>query len=603
MKLYLKLIAFVKPYWLRLLMAVICMSILAMTTAMMAYLIGPVMKFLFIGEGDGTFRVIPTDSFKWINNLDMMVLVPILIIFVALLKGLSFYGQAYFMGYVGQRIVTDLRDKLYSHLQSLSLSFYNKTSTGILLSRLTNDVNLIQGAATNALASLMRDSFTILALMGVAVFMDWRLSIVAFIVFPLSVIPLVKFGKRMRRASTQSQTTMGVLTSILQETLTGIRIVKAFGMEPYEKKRFKAENQRLFRVIMKTVKVRALSPPFMELLGMVCLAVSIWYAALRINRGELTPEAFISFFAAVLMLYQPVRKLSNVNNSIQQGLAAAERVFGLMDIKSEIEDRVDAIPMDEIKEGIEFKKVSFKYDDTLVLKEVAFKVRRGEILAIVGMSGAGKSTMVDLIPRFYDVGAGQILFDGVDVRDITLKSLRSMTSIVSQQTILFNDTARNNIAYGDPAKKDEEIVKAAKAANAHKFIMGLPNDYDTIIGEQGVKLSGGERQRLSIARAILKDSPILILDEATSSLDAESEREVQMALLRLMEGRTTFVIAHRLSTIRHADTIIVLSNGNIVERGRHEDLLRQNGEYSKFYTLQFRNDAPPDNFKEVPLLS
>ncbi len=587
MRLYIRLLKNLVPYLGYIGLAVICMVVLSMTTGALAYLVGPVIKFLFTNQGEDVLKVVPFLPREGIDREEMILFVPIVVMVVALVKGLSFFGQAYLMGYVGQRIVADMRERLYHHIQSMPLSFFTKTPTGVLISRVTNDVNLLQSTVTDAFASLMRDTFTIIVLAGVALALDWRLALVAFVVFPLAITPMVKLGRKMRKVSKKSQTTMGSITSILQETFTGIKVVKAFCMEEYERRRFSRENRELFRMIMKSIKVKALSPPLMEFLGITGLALTIWYAGYRIGKGTLTPEGFVSFFAAVFMLYQPIKRLSGVNNTIQHGLAAAQRIFDLIDLSQRERERGGKVRIETLKEGIEFRGVSFAYEKDWVLKGIDLYVRRGEVLAIVGASGVGKTTFVNLIPRFYDVTEGRILIDGIDIRELDLTSLRSLISIVSQTTILFNDTVRNNIAYGDVTKGEDEIIEAAKAANAHDFIMSLPNGYDTIIGEQGVRLSGGQRQRLSIARALLKDAPILILDEATSSLDSESEREVQKALNRLMEGRTVFVIAHRLSTVRGADRIITLKDGRIVEMGTHEELLSKGGEYARLYNLQF----------------
>jgi len=384
---------------------------------------------------------------------------------------------------------------------------------------------------------------------------------------------------------------MGSITAFLHETITGNRIVKAFSMEEYEKRRFAEENERFFKIILKRVKIRAISHPLMELIGGVGVALIIWVGGYSVVRGELTPGTFFSFMTALLMLYAPVRDLSKVNLEIQEGLAAAARVYELLDTIPDIKDEEGAISLPLISKGIDFQKITFKYGTEAVLKEISLHVKVGEVIALVGMSGAGKTSLVNLLPRFYDVEEGQILIDSIDIRKVTLKSLRDQIGLVTQQTILFNDTIRNNIAYGNIKCSDEEIIKAAKAANAYDFIQRLPQAYETVIGEQGVKLSGGERQRLSIARALLKNAPILILDEATSSLDSDSETEVQNALEYLMKGRTVFVIAHRLSTIRNAHRIIVLSDGHIVEEGTHEELMVLNGEYRRLYDLQFKDNG------------
>ncbi|MDP2689307.1 MAG: ABC transporter transmembrane domain-containing protein, partial [Deltaproteobacteria bacterium] len=517
----------------------------------------------------------------------MMVGIPLLVIAVAFVKGVSSYGQSFFMGYVGQGVVKDLRKGLYDRILNLPVDYFANTPTGVLISRLTNDVNLLQSSTADAITTALKQSLTIIVLAVVIVSLDWKLAMAASVALPLSVYPMRKLGKKVKKISTRGQISMGDMTALLHEAIGGIRIVKAFSMEDYESKRFRSENERYTNNQIKTVKIRSISSPLMESIGAVAFALTIWYASYRISQGTLKPEAFISFFASVIMFYQPIKALNNVNLNIQHGLAAATRIFSVMDEPGEMEKSQGTAVADGLRESLEFRKVSFMYGDKPVLKEIDLSVRKGEVLAIVGSSGAGKTTFVNLIPRFYDVQGGSILFDGRDIRELTLKSLRGQIAIVSQQVILFNDTVRDNIAYGAANAGSEEIIRAAKAANAHDFISRLPKGYDTLIGEGGVRLSGGERQRLSIARAIFKNAPILILDEATSSLDTESEHEVQKALVNLMEGRTTFVIAHRLSTVRNADRIIVLSNGAIREMGRHDELLSRGGEYSRLYSLQF----------------
>ena len=597
MVLYRRLLGLVKPYWVKLGLAMICMVFASFLTASQAFLVKPAFDGVFLKrEGIPPFvkniiiQLHLGDLFLK-KDMEMLLLLPIAIILLFLFKGIFDYGQAYLMNYVGLRIVADLREKLYNHLQNLSLSFFTKTPTGILISRITNDVNLIQGSVSNAITGLLKDAFTIFALTGVVFYRNWKLAIIAFIIFPLAIFPIKEFGKRLRKFSRKGQQRMGTITTFLHETITGNRIVKAFNMEDYEKRRFAEENNRFFRILLKRVRIRAVSHPLMELLGGIGVAIILWVGGYSVIRGELTPGTFFSFMTALLMLYAPIRDLNKLNLEIQEGMAAAVRVYELLDITPDINEEEGAILLSPISKGIEFKDVSFKYDEETVLKEISLPVKAGEVIALVGMSGAGKTSLVNLLPRFYDVEKGQILFDDYDIRKVTVKSLRDQIGLVTQQTILFNDTVRNNIAYGRLKCSDPEIIEAAKAANAHDFIQRLPQGYDTIIGEQGVKLSGGERQRISIARALLKNAPILILDEATSSLDSDSEAEVQKALDELMKGRTVFVIAHRLSTIRNAHRIVVLSEGRVVEKGTHEELLSLNGEYRRLYDLQFKDDG------------
>jgi subfamily B ATP-binding cassette protein MsbA len=459
------------------------------------------------------------------------------------------------------------------------------------MSRITNDVASIQDASSEVVTSIVKDSFTIISLVCVIFYTDWKLAFIAMIIFPLTIYPISEFGKKIRKVTTSTQITMATLSSLLQETISGTRIVKAFGMEKYENKRFAGENERFFKLNMKAVSVKALSHPLMEFLGGLGIAAVIFYGGYSVLEGKSTPGTFFSFLTAVLMLYEPVKRLTNVNNTINQGIAGAERVFSIIDLAPDIEDKPNAAELPTVSSGIDMENVTFRYEKIPVLKNIQLSIKAGEVVAFVGMSGGGKTSLVNLIPRFYDVSEGRILIDGHDIRDVSLQSLRRQISIVTQQTILFNDTVRNNIAYGSFEKSEEDIISAAKAANAHDFIMKMPKGYDTNIGELGTKISGGEKQRLSIARAILKNAPILILDEATSSLDTEAEMEVQVALDNLMRGRTTLVIAHRLSTIRNADRIIVLVNGEIIEQGDHETLMKKQGEYFRLYNLQFKDEG------------
>jgi subfamily B ATP-binding cassette protein MsbA len=573
MDIFKRLLQLAKPHGAKFILAMFCMLIVGAMTSSLAFLVKPAMDEIFLKK-----------------NADMLIWIPVIVILIYFIKGICNYTQTILMSFIGQRVVADLRNKLYKQIQVQSLSFFTKNPTGLLMSRITNDVGSIQGAVSEALTSLMKDTFTILCLMFVVLYRDWQLGIIAMLVFPLTAYPIAKFGKKMRSIATRTQVTMGSLTTLLQETISGTRIVKAFSMEEYENQRFARENEHLFKLALKSVSVSAVSSPFMEFLGGLGIATIIFYGGYQVIKGISTPGTFFSFLTALFMLYDPVRKLTNVNNTIQQGIAGAKRVFGIIDIVPDIRNSVTATDLPKISTGIDIQNVTFAYEETPVLKNINLSIKAGEVVAFVGMSGGGKTTLVNLIPRFYDVTEGRILIDGSDIREVTIESLRGQIAIVTQQTILFNDTVRNNIAYGNIEETEENIIQAAKAANAHDFIMNLPDGYDTVIGEQGAKLSGGERQRISIARALLKDAPILILDEATSSLDTEAEIEVQDALENLMKGRTTLIIAHRLSTIRNAHRIIVLANGEIMEEGTHESLMEKRREYFRFYTMQFKDE-------------
>ena len=574
MTIFKRLLELAKPHTAKFSLALLCMLVVGVTTSALAFLVKPTLDEIFLKKDSA--------ALQWI---------PLAVVGIYLIKGACSYAQTILMNFIGQRIVADLRAALYRKIQTQSLAFFTKNPTGTLMSRITNDVGFIQGAVSEAVTSLLKDSFTLICLVFVIFYRDWQLAIIAMLVFPLAVYPIAKFGQRMRQIASRTQVTLGSLTSLLQETISGNRIVKAFSMEEYENKRFAGENERLLRLNLKAVSINAVSSPFMEFLGGLGISAIIFYGGYQVIHGNSTPGTFFSFLTALIMLYEPVKRLTNVNNTIQQGIAGAERVFSIIDLVPEIRNHSEAVPLARITREIKIQNVTFGYEETPVLRHVNLTIPAGEMVAFVGMSGGGKTTLVNLIPRFYDVTEGAILIDGQDIRDATIESLRGQIAIVTQQTILFNDTVRNNIAYGNIAKTEEEIIAAARAANAHAFILRLPLGYDTLIGEQGTKLSGGERQRISIARALLKDAPILILDEATSSLDSDAEIEVQEALENLMKGRTTLVIAHRLSTIRNANRIIVLVNGEIREEGTHEALLACQGEYCRLYHMQFKDNG------------
>ncbi|HJX30546.1 MAG TPA: lipid A export permease/ATP-binding protein MsbA [Thermodesulfobacteriota bacterium] len=582
---YKRLLRYVKPYWRQLFMAMTLMGIFSACTAALAYLMKPAIDEVFIKK-----------------NVLMLKVIPFAIMGVVILKGIADYLQAYFMTFVGLSVIRNIRDELYSHLQSLSISFFSKTPTGTLISRITSDVNLVQSAVSDTITSVVKDCFTLIALTGVVFYQDWKIAAMALCVFPWAIIPMQKFGKRVRKFSLRGQIKMADISTHLHETITGHRIIKAFGMEDYEIQRFAEENKKFFRNMRKRVLARALSSPIVETFGVIAMSLFIFYGGFRVIRGELTTGGFFMIMGTLAMCYQPVKGLNKANQSIQEGMAGAARIFAILDTKPDIVDHPEAIELPSIKSGIEFKNVWFKYEKDWVLKNINLKVTVGDIIALVGPSGAGKTTLVNLLPRFYDMQEGQIFIDGQDIRKATIASLRDHIALVTQQTILFNDTVKYNISYGKAEKDEQKIIAAANAANAHHFIQNFPQGYDTIIGEQGVKLSGGEKQRITIARAILKNAPILILDEATSSLDSESELEVQNALENLMQNRTTFVIAHRLSTIKKANKIVVITNGEIVGEGTHEELLKENVVYKKLYETQFWGymSKPAEAIEPVP---
>ncbi len=567
---YRHILGLIKENTNKLILAGICSLMISAATTAMGYLLKPVIDKIFVNK-----------------DAQGLTVLPLLIIAAFLVKGLGTYGQEYFMNFVGQNIIRRLRDRLYDRIQDLPLSFFQKERTGVLMSRITNDVNILKSMVSTSVTGVLRDGSSVIGLAVVVLYQNWRMAILAFIVFPLAFLPVIELGRRVRRVSTGCQQTMAELNAFLHETFAGNKIVKAFGMEQHEKNRFYSQTLKLFKLEIKGVIVRALSNPIMEFFAGLGIAFVIWYGGWEVIKGKTTPGSFVSFLGCVLLLYDPIRKLSQLNNSIQQGLAAADRVYDVIETQSDIFDPPQPHPMRSGPHTVRFDKVHFSYGEKPVLKGIDLTVTHGQVLALVGMSGGGKTTMVNLIPRFFDVTDGRILIDEIDIRAYSVADLRREIAIVTQDPILFNETVRDNIAYGNLEASEADIIAAAQAAYAHDFIQRFPKGYDTVIGELGGRLSGGEKQRLCIARALLKNAPILILDEATSALDTEAEVLVQKALENLMRGRTTFVIAHRLSTVAKADQIVVVVDGCIVEQGTHDSLLSLKGEYAKLHEMQF----------------
>ncbi len=580
-----RLLKYIQRYWFRLFLAIVFTAIVSAIDAVIAFLSKHIFDDVFLSK-----------------KATMLILLPVIIVTAYTLKGLFDFWQNYLVNYIGNRVLTKLRDQLYRQIQTLSLSYFTNNPTGYIISRVINDTGEVWRSITTSIPDIVKQGFTIIGLTAVAFYRDWRMAGIAIIILPLVSILITKFGRKIKKLSKKRMHIAGNLSAVIHEGVSGIKIVQAFCTEDYEHERFANENEKLFTLSMKTVKVSSLSSPIIEIFGGITAAAVIAYGGSKVINGSATPGEFFSFMIAIFLLYRPVKQLGKTFYAIQTGIGAAERIFQLMDTEPEVKEKPHAQKLQPIRQSIEFKEVGFKYHHKFVLQDINLKVNPGEIVAIVGASGVGKTTLVNLIPRFYDVTSGSILIDGMDIRDATLHSLRKQIAIVTQQTILFNDTVRNNIAYGNLEKSDEDVIRAARIANAHEFIEELPDRYNTLIGENGVKLSGGQQQRISIARAVLKDAPILILDEATSSLDAESEREVQNALDHLMENRTTFVIAHRLSTIKNADRIIVLQDGRIAEEGAHNELIQNGKEYKKLYEIQFA-EMPKVPSDELRILS
>ena len=520
-------------------------------------------------------------------GLERILFTVVVLVAVNLFQGAVFFAGKYLVEWVGTRVITDLRCHLYRHIHTLPIQFFGKSRVGDLISRVTSDTGLLTRLVTNVIGDVIREPFTLVGLIGAMVYLDWKLSIMALVVFPICIVPAALLGRRIRKASKSGQESSGDLLSCAQEAISGALVVKAFQMEDEETGRFSRVNMRMFRLGMKQARANALNEPIITLLSSIGLSGVVVYAYLN----DLSLALLVSFAAAMLSMYKPAKKLSQIHMRIQRATPGAERVYEILDVANMITDKPDAVPFTGRVESVEFKDVAFAYDEKKILDGVNLQSRAGQCIAFVGSSGAGKTTLVNLIPRFFDVTAGRVELNGLDIRDYTVHSLRTQIGVVAQQTVLFNRSVADNISYGSRDATREQVMDAARRANAHDFIMQLENGYDTVIGERGSLLSGGMAQRVSIARALLKNPPILILDEATSALDTESERLVQGALDELMKDRTVFVIAHRLSTIAHADKIIVLDQGKVIEEGTHDELLEKNGKYKYLYDIQFSNEA------------
>jgi len=574
MRSFLRLLRYLKSHRVRLAAALLCSALVAGLTGVYAWLVRPVLDGIFINR----------DQF-------LLMVLPAVILGVAVLKAIFSYGQNYLMNYVGTHVVGDVREELFFQLIRLPVGFHDDNTSGRLVARVINDVNLMANAVATVLRNLVQEGLTFIAMVGVIFYQNWKLAAMSVIVIPLSFFTLARTGQRLRRLATSGQEKIGDMASTMQESLAGVRVVKAFGREEAAGLRFRESNKALLRATMKAIQVSSLGSSNMEVIGVLGIALYIWYGGYLVIHGAMTTGAFFSFLTAVFMAYTPIRRLAGANNTIQQALSASERVFDVLDLENEQDRDRGRKELPTVTQTLEFRGVTFRYEGSELpaLTGIDLSVSAGDVVALVGTSGSGKTTLVSLVPRFYEPTEGAILIDGQDIRDCTLRSLRQQIGIVSQDIVLFDESVAKNIAYGRMDATEDEVVQAAKAAYADEFIQRLPDGYQTVIGENGVKLSGGERQRVAIARAILRDPPILILDEATSSLDNESERIVQLALSNLLKNRTTLVIAHRLSTVQNADRIIVMDRGCIVEMGSHEELLRQGGLYKRLHAMQFQD--------------
>jgi subfamily B ATP-binding cassette protein MsbA len=597
-----RLVRYVVPYWWQTLASVVLLAAVGMLDAFRILLVGPILDRVLnpsSGSNDiqlftvpGSQRTVYLQEFVPSHFHNAWTIVAFALVGSTILKGIFDYAGTYLVNYAGFGMITDLRNDLYNSILRRSAAFFQRHTTGTLVSTIVNDIERVQYAMSNVLAEFLQQAFTFLFTAALAIVLGRKLAWLLLLFVPFILYSAGKIGRRVRHTTRRGQDKLADIQNILQETITGNRIVKAFSMESWEIARFHRAAQRLLRANLRSVAAAALSSPLMDIFGAIAIALLLLVGREQIAHKVLTPGVFVAFIAAVFSLYNPVRKFAVFNNNFQQAMGASSELFKYMDAVDEIRDKPGAKPLSKFSRAIEFANVCFSYEDEgegsrEILRDINLKVTAGEVLAVVGSSGAGKSTLVHLIPRFFDVISGRLLIDGRDVRNVTLASLRAQIGIVTQETVLFNDTLRNNIGYGQPGVSQKQVEAAARAALAHDFIMELPAGYDTVIGERGVRLSGGEKQRIAIARALLKNAPILILDEATSALDNESESLVQSALQNLMVGRTVFVIAHRLSTVRRADRIVVLENGTITDVGAHEELMQKLGTYRRLYDLQF----------------
>jgi ATP-binding cassette, subfamily B, bacterial MsbA len=607
MRQLMRLLRYLVPYWWQFLPSVVLLAAVGFLDAFRVLLVGPVLDRVLNPSSGSTnirlFTIPHTQRPVYLQHYvpshlhNAWTIVAFAFVLSTILKGLFDYAGTYLVNYAGYGLITDLRNALYNSVLRRSAAFFQKHTTGTLVSTIVSDIERVQFAMSSVLAEFLQQFFTFLFTAGVVIVVGRKLAWLLLLFVPFIIFSASRIGRRVRHTTRRGQDKLAEIQNILHETITGNRIVKAFSMETWELARFRKAAQRLFRANLRSVAAAAVSSPLMDIFGAIAIVLLLLLGRQQIVRGSMTPGIFLAFIIAVFKLYDPVRKFALFHNSFQQALGASSEIFRFMDVPDEVEERAGAVTLAPFSKKIVFDNVGFCYESEElrreVLRNINLEVKAGEILAVVGSSGAGKSTLVSLVPRFFDVSSGRILVDGRDIRDATLASLRSQIGVVTQETVLFNDTLRNNIAYGQPGVSQREVEAAGRAALAHDFIMELAEGYETVIGEKGVRLSGGERQRIAIARALLKNAPILILDEATSALDSESEALVQSALQNLMTGRTVIVIAHRLSTVRRADRIVVIENGTIADIGTHEQLLEKLGTYRRLYDLQFVEHEPP----------